>query len=371
VNFDLSEEQRLLVQGVDQLLAREASPARVRAAVDSPAPFDAGLWRALLQLGAPALHLPEAAGGSGLELLDLALVAERLGWAAAPVPFLGHALAGLAIALGGSDAQQRQWLPALASGELLGSVALAEDGDTWQPEQWSLPVAERLHGLKRDVPSGEAADLLVVGLAGGALGVVEARAGGVRAEPLECLDRTRRLDHLRFEGAACAPLARGAQVAPRLRDAALVLLAADAFGGAARCLELAVGYAQTREQFGTTIAHFQAIKHQLANLALEVEPARALYWYAAHAWDHIPSESAVSAALAKAHLGEVFLRTARDAVEVHGGIGYTWDCDIHFWLRRAVFDRTFLGDPAAHRARVAQLSGWTPRARTAPAPRAG
>jgi alkylation response protein AidB-like acyl-CoA dehydrogenase len=193
----------------------------------------------------------------------------------------------------------------------------------------------------------------------------------VRAEPIDGLDRTRRLDHIHFDAAGCERLPRGAAAAPRVRDAALVLLAADAFGGAARCLELAVGYAQTREQFGTTIAHFQAIKHQLANLALEVEPARALYWYAAHAWDHLPQESALSAALAKAHLTEVFLRTARDTVEVHGGIGYTWDCDVHFWLRRAVFDRAFLGDPALHRARVAELSGWRPAGRTAPARRAG
>ena len=143
-----------------------------------------------------------------------------------------------------------------------------------------------------------------------------------------------------------------------MRDAALVLLAADAFGGATRLVEMSVEYAKTREQFGVTIGHFQALKHQLANMAVDVEPARGLYWYAAHAQDHVPDQAERSAAIAKAHITDRYLQVARDAVEAHGGIGFTWECDVQIWFKRAMFDRAYLGSPALHRERSAQLAGW-------------
>ena len=143
-----------------------------------------------------------------------------------------------------------------------------------------------------------------------------------------------------------------------MRDAGLVLLAADAFGGAQQLLEMSVEYAKTRQQFGVTIGSFQGLKHQLANVAVEIEPARGLYWYAAHAFDHVPDESERTAALAKAHLGQVYMQTARDAVEAHGGIGFTWECDVQIYFKRAMFDRAFLGAPSVHRERAAALAGW-------------
>jgi alkylation response protein AidB-like acyl-CoA dehydrogenase len=143
-----------------------------------------------------------------------------------------------------------------------------------------------------------------------------------------------------------------------MRDAGLVLLAADAFGGAQQLLEMSVEYAKTRQQFGVTIGSFQGLKHQLANVAVEIEPARGLYWYAAHAFDHVPDESERTAALAKAHLGQVYMQTARDAVEAHGGIGFTWECDVQIWFKRVMFDRLWLGAPELHRERFAALEGW-------------
>ena len=143
-----------------------------------------------------------------------------------------------------------------------------------------------------------------------------------------------------------------------MRDAGLVLLAADAFGGAQRLLEMAVEYAKTRQQFGVTIGSFQGLKHQLANLAVEIEPARGLYWYAAHAFDHVREESERTAALAKAHLTDVYMQAARDSVEAHGGIGFTWECDVQIYFKRAMFDRAFFGTPATHRERAAALAGW-------------
>jgi alkylation response protein AidB-like acyl-CoA dehydrogenase len=268
---------------------------------------------------------------------------------------LAQILTALAIARGGSDAQRERWLPRLASGACIGTVALGERSERWQPVDWRLQPGSQLNGRKVHVPYPALAEVIVVGVAGGGLMLVEDTTSGVEVQRVVCLDATRRTAHVSFSGVAATPLdLDGAQ----LRDAALVLLAADAFGGARRCVDMAVSYALEREQFGTVIGRFQALKHQLANMATEVEPARALYWYAAHAFDAVPEESERMAALAKAHLCERFLQAGRDATEVHGGIGYTWEYSLHVWLKRAVFDRMFLGSPTVHRQRCAALTGW-------------
>ena len=197
-----------------------------------------------------------------------------------------------------------------------------------------------------------------MGVAGGGLVLVERSAPGVEIGPVGGIDRSRRLDVLDLDGAPCEALPEGRNAAPRVRDAGLVLLAADAFAAGSHLVEMSVEYAKTREQFGVTIGHFQALKHQLVDMAVEIEPARALYWYAAHAFDHIPQEAERAAALAKAHLTDIAMKIARAAVEAHGGIGFTWECDVQIWFKRAMFDRAFLGTPAVHRERAAQLAGW-------------
>ena len=185
---------------------------------------------------------------------------------------------------------------------------------------------------------------------------MEVRAPGVSIAPLASNDRGRPLSRVAIPAGAGEALARGELA--RLRDAALVLLAADAFGAGSRLVEMSVEYAKQREQFGVTIGHFQALKHQLANMALEMEPSRALYWYAAYAFDHLPLEAPRSAALAKAHITDRAMQVARDAVEAHGGIGFTWECDVQLWFKRCMFDRAFLGAPSIHRERAARLAGW-------------
>ena len=358
MNFDLSEEQELLQETVRQFAANECPPTRVRAIFDGDEGHDAALWKGLVELGLGAVAVPDEFGGAGLELLDQALVAEVLGAAALPGPFLGHSLAGLAILWGGSDAQKKTWLPKLASGELLGTGAFAEGDARWQPEDWALAGGATLSGVKTAVPFGVQADLLVVGTAGGGLALVEPGARGLARQAQPGVDRTRRIAELRFDATPAQPLPHGVGASARVRDAGLVLLAADAFGGAQKLLELSVEYAKTRQQFGVTISSFQGLKHQLANLAVEIEPARGLYWYAAHAFDRVPDESARSAALAKAHLTQVYMQAARDSVEAHGGIGFTWECDVQIYFKRAMFDRAFLGTPSIHRERAAALAGW-------------
>jgi len=360
MNFDLSEEQRLMQSTIDGFLEKECPIGSVREFFDGEDDVSPRVWKGLAELGFTGLQLPEEHGGAGLELLDLVCIAERLGYHATPGPFFGHAVAGLAIALAGSDAQKRVWLPRLVSGDCIASIAFADTGDRWQPEQWdAAPNPDgTFSGTKQHVPSGRSADLVVVGLAKGELGLVETAHEGVTCKPANDLDRTRRLATLTFDRAPFELMPKSAAVSGRIRDAALVLLAADAVGGAQRCLELAVAYANQREQFGRSIGHFQALKHQLANLALDTEPCRSLGWYAAYAWDHAPAEAPRAAAHAKSHITDRFLQVARGTVEAHGGIGYTWECEVHYWLKRAVLDRTFLGSPRVHRLRAANLAGW-------------
>ena len=359
MDFDLSDEQRLLQETVSQFIQNECPPARLRELFDDEVGYDPVLWKGLAELGLAGIHLPGEYGGSELEILDLAVVSETLGSLAAPVPFLSHSLASLAIALGGSGEQKKRWLPGMASGDTLASVALAEEGGGWLPDQWKLGSGDRLSGAKEIVEFGGQADLFVVGLEGGRLGVVDRNASGVEIQRIEAADRTRRIVRIAFDETPVERLEEGgSEVASRVLDVGLVLVAADAFGGASKLVEMSVEYAKNREQFGVTIGHFQALKHQLANMAVEVEPTRALYWYAAHALDHVPDEASRSAAIAKSHITERFMQVARDATEAHGGIGYTWEGDTQILFKRAMFDRVFLGTPRLHQERAADLAGW-------------
>ena len=353
--FELTDDQLAVQEAVRKLMDTECDARRLAQIFDGEG-FDDALWRELSGLGTAGLLVPEAHGGSGLELLDAAVIAEVLGHAGCPGPFLGHTLATLAVEHG-NPAQQARWLPRLATGEAIGTVAFCEGAGAWQPEQWTLPLGDRLSGRKCHVLQADRSALIVVGTNQG-LVLVDTDQPGLRFDAIDGADRGRRLFDVTFEGVACEPLGGGLELAGRLRDAALVLLAADAFGGASRCLDLAVEYAKTREQFDRPIGAFQALKHQLANMALEIEPARAMYWYAAYTQDHAPAEAARSAALAKAHLTDVFAQAARDAVEAHGGIGYTWEYPLHMWVKRSLFDRAYLGIPAIHRQRAADLAGW-------------
>lgn len=360
MHFGLTEEQDLLQQTVRDFAANELPPARLREIFETRDGHDPSLWSGMAEIGILGLMVPERFGGVDLSLLDLALVFEVLGESALPGPFLGHALATLAVARGGSDVQREQWLPRLASGETLGTVALAEAGGRWEPAAFTARAdGGKVIGSKLWVEHGEAADLLVVGVAGGGFVLVERDQPEVRSTFVDGVDRTRRLASIELAGARGEALAGDSDgVADLVRDAGCVLAAADAFGAAWKMIHMTVDYTLSREQFGTPLAQFQAVKHALANLATETEPMRGLYWYAAHAFDHIADEREESAAIAKAHITDRAVAVGRSAVELHGGIGFTWECDLQFWLKRAMFDRTWGGAPRLHRERLAQLREW-------------
>jgi len=356
MDFSLTQDQQLLQSTVRGFVAKACPPQTVRAVFDGRQDAAPALWRGLAEIGVVGLVVPETHGGAGLELLEAALVAEELGRGAVPVPFLGQTLAALALARGGSAAQQRTWLPRLATGEVRATVALAEDDGGWLPASWRIDQASgRVSGTKQHVPEADGAALFVVGCRGGKLAVVEA-GPQARVVPEPSLDRGRPLATLELDGAR-AELLAGAD-ATHLVDAASVLLAADAFGAAHHLVRVTAAYLQTRRQFGQPLAQFQAVKHQLANMALDVDPTRGLWWYAAHAFDHAPREASRAAALAKAHITERAQQVVRDCVEAHGGIGFTWECDVQMWFKRVMFDRLWLGAPELHRERVAALEGW-------------
>jgi alkylation response protein AidB-like acyl-CoA dehydrogenase len=359
MHFGLTSEQQLLQQTVRDFAAQQLPAPRLRELFDAGSGHDPALWRGLAGIGLTGLVAPERQGGAGLEILDLALAFEVLGAAALPAPLLGHSLACLAIARGGSEAQRERWLPALASGERIGALAIAEDPDAWEPSQWRTKRSNgSLTGAKTWVPGGGVADLFVVGAEGGELALVERGAAGVEVALLEGIDRTRPLARLELRGAPAEPLAQGAAEAEQVLDAGRVLLAADSFGAAWKLIETTADYTRTRRQFGTPLAQFQAVKHRLADMACEMEPTRGLWWYAAHALDHRPDEAPRAAAMAKAHVTDRAADAARAAVELHGGIGFTWECDVQFWVKRAMFNRAWLGTPEVQRERVARLGGW-------------
>ena len=357
MNFMLSDDQLAFVDAIEAMLRDRCDPVRVHKIFDAEgdAEFDADLWAALCEMGVPAIFVPEEHGGLGLGMVDLAIVSELLGRYAAPVPYFGQTLAAIAVTLGGSDEQKGKWLPRIASGEVLVTVALDEGESTWLPDQWRLSGA-KLSGVKTMVPNAAEAGLIVVGTAEG-LALVET-GQGVTCERLDSADRTRPLDTVTFADAPAELLANGGEAVARLIDAAAVLLCADAFGGADHCVAMSVEYAKMREQYGKAIAEFQGLRYQLVKMSLSTEPARGLYWYAAHAWDSIPDKAPHAAAQAKAHLTDNFLQITRDTVEAHGGIGFTWEHDTHIYLKRAMHDWAWLGSPRRHRLRAADLAGW-------------
>lgn len=335
MRFHLTEEQAAIQDAVRGTLADAWPMERLHAFADGEADFDSESWEALMALGIGGLALPEGRGGAGLGLLEAALVCEMAGQAAAPGPVIGQILSAMAVSAS-ADPGARGWLERIASGDAVATLALGSNL----------------------VQSAGAAQLFLAEAADGGLELIEA-GEGVTIEPVTSTDRSRPVSRVGFDGAKTYRLCSGDDpLADRIRDAALILVAADALGGAQHCTDLSVAYAKEREQFGQPIGRFQGLKHQLAHMALDVEPARALVWYAAYAWDAALPDAPRAAVMAKAHLCEVYTRATRAAIAVHGGIGYTWEYGLNYWFRRAILDRAWLGGPAVQRARAAELAGW-------------
>ena len=356
MQFHLDEDQLALKDSVARVLRERCRDGLSRRAVDGDGAVEDELSPALFDLGIGGLLVPEEHGGLGLGLLEAALVSDCMGYEAVPWPFLGHSIAVLALSTCGDAAQKRAWLPRLATGDARATFAFAEEGERWSPDSWTLPVTGgRVSGRKRFVLGADTADLVVVGTAGGGLALAE--MSGVTRTEERGLDGTRRISVLAFDEVAVEPLTAGD--ADAVTDALLVLLAADAHGCMRRCIDMTVAYAGERRQFGRPIGSFQGLKHQLANATADMVPTEAMYWYAAVAGALGPAAGALSAAQTKAHVTDRAVEVARLAVEMHGGIGYTWEYDLQIWLKRAMFDYAYGGTPQAHRARAMDLADKT------------
>lgn len=355
MDFELSNDQRELLDQVDRYLRDTMAVDRLHKAFDGDTKIFESMWRGLFDLGLGGVLIPEAYGGLGLGLLETSSISERLGFAAAPGAWIGHALASYAISSAGSDAQKGRWLPRMVSGDVVGTVALMER-EEWSPDRWQLAGELRISGEKHYILGVEHANIVLVGLAGGILGLVEMTAPGVSMGVWSSTDRTRPVGHLGLENAAVELLPR--PFGEQLLNAGLVLTAADAHGGSLRVRDDIVEYSKVRKQFDRPIAAFQAVKHKLADLALSVEYGGALYREAAATCDRAPQDASIAASTAKAHVTDAFNSSARIATESYGGIGYTWEHSAHIWLRRAMFDFAWLGSPTAHRKRAVDLLGW-------------
>ncbi|MDJ0788171.1 MAG: acyl-CoA dehydrogenase family protein [Myxococcota bacterium] len=362
MDFALSEEQELLAQSLRRFLEEDCPVTRVRELVADEPGSDGGVWKALCELGIAGLLVPEEHGGSGLGMLDAAIAAESLAWGVCPGPFLASAvMAPIALAEAGTPEQQKRLLPALATGSL--RIAVAATELVSKRGEAGVEVRDgRLHGTTLLVLDAFGADLFLVPTDGGAgLALVEAGAAGLVQTGLPTVDRTRGFAELVFDGVAVSEWvgAEGGAAAAtrRMLDAGRVVLAADALGASERALELAVAYALQRKQFDRVIGSFQAVKHLCAEMAAELEPARSLVWYAAHAFDHEPDEASLMAAHAKALLSEVGPFVVRTATEVHGGIGFTDEQNLHYWFKRVGVDRQLLGAPEVLHEEAARLQG--------------
>ena len=372
IQFHFTEEQRQFRDMLRRFLAAASPASEVRRLMDTEPGFDPAVWRRMAdELGLAGLMIPERYGGSGFGLVELGLAMEEMGRVLLCAPYLASAvLAANALCRIGSEAQKQRWLPGIARGETLAALAFAEPGD----EPGIEPIAMRasvsdggysLTGCKHYVVDGCNADLLLVaartgpadGLAGLSLFAVAADAPGVRRRRLKALDPTRQLARLQFEDASVALLGDQGGAGPALAetlDIAAIALAHEMAGGAQRLLEDTLDYIKLRMQFGRAVASFQAIKHRCAELLLQVELMKSAAYHAAQVADANPQELAYQASLAKAAASEAYLHAATEAIQLHGGLGFTWDQDTQLWYKRAKSSEVLLGDPAWHRERMIQ-----------------
>lgn len=355
MRFALSEDQTLLRDSLNRTLADLVPLERLRRLGDDNGPGDvSAIWAQLAEMGLPGLMIPEDHGGLGLGMLEAVLASEALGKVAAASPFLGSAvLAPLALTLAGTEEQRRRWLPKLATGAVTAGLAISEAVAGARDGAGVTARDGRLSGQTMFALGATGADLLLVGAKDGGVHLAQMAEA---AEPMLSIDVTRRLTALTFKDTPAEPLG-GPEVLQRLRDAAWILLAADTLGAAQTMLDRAVAYAKERRQFGRTIGSFQAVKHLCAEMAAELEPARALVWYAAYAFDHAPEEASLMAAHAKAHTSEIGRFIARTATEVHGGIGITDLLGLHYWFKRIGQNRQLLGGPERVREIAARIQG--------------
>jgi alkylation response protein AidB-like acyl-CoA dehydrogenase len=348
MNFDFSDDQKQLRDGARKFLAEKCPPKAVRAVLDGKAPYDRDLWKGLAEMGFLGVAIPESYGGAGAGHLELCVIAEEMGRALAPVPFSSTVyLAAEALLLAGTDAQKQKWLPAIASGEAIGTLALFEGKGNPSPQAIKLAASgSTLNGVKMPVPDGAIADFAIVAARTGGSGretdislfLAELKGDAVGTKSLTNIDPTRGQAEITFKNCRAEPLGgagEGFGILTQLLDRAAVLMAFEQLGGADRALEMGRDYALDRIAFGRPIGSFQAVKHMLADMYVSATLARSNCYYGAWALSTNASELPEAAASARISATQAFQHCAKNNIQVHGGMGFTWEFDCHMFYRRA------------------------------------
>lgn len=368
--LSFTEEQVELGRTVRSFLERTSPETAVRSLMETERGFDTAAWTQMgSQLGLQQLAIPEEYGGAGYTFVELGVVLEEMGRALLCAPFFSSVvLAANTLLLGSDDQAKKELLPALASGEQIGTLAFTEPSGRWDEGGITMPATHTaagwtLTGDKAFVLDGHTADLvLVVARTGSGLSIfaVDGSVSGLRRTPMQTMDMTRKQARLTFTDVPARLVGaedEGATVLTQVLDLAAVGLAAEAVGGAQRCLDMSVEYAKVREQFGRPIGSFQAIKHKCADLLLEVESARSAAYFAMWSAAGSNRDLPVAAAMAKAYCSEAFAHAAAENIQIHGGIGFTWEHPAHLYFRRAKSTELLLGDPSYHRELLVQRVG--------------
>jgi alkylation response protein AidB-like acyl-CoA dehydrogenase len=356
MNFEFTDDQRAIKRTANEFLAARYKLETVRELAGSERGFTDAQWREIADLGWPGVLVPEADGGLGLGAVELVVIQEEMGYALAPSPLLSSVSAALLLVAAGTDEQRSRWLPGLSDGSVRGTVAVWDAGAGWAPDHSEAEPADgALSAVKIAVPDAASADLLIVAGADGHHYLVEASAAQITPE--KSLDETRKLYRVELDGAPAEALRSDPDAISHAYATIITALAAENVGVAQRAMEMAVTYAGDRKQFERPIGSFQAISHRCAQMLLEVEGARSLSYWAGWALDHEPSTAPRAASMAKAYASDAGFRVCASSIQVHGGIGFTWEHDLHFFLKRAKANAHAFGDARWHRDRVADLAG--------------
>jgi alkylation response protein AidB-like acyl-CoA dehydrogenase len=361
--FDLTDEQQAIRSTAREFLAARYRSERIRQLAESENGFEQSDWEEMAELGWPGLALPEEWGGQGLGIVELAVLFEEMGYALAPSPLLSSTVAGLALAANGSEEQGERWLRPLAAGEARGTIALFDAGTPaalggFEMEAKADGDGVVLDGEKVLVMDAASADFLLVATSDGRRHLVEREADGVSVVAEKSIDLTRRLYSVGFDGvrvAAGATLSGGQEDYLPVLWRACVAIAAESTGVAQRTMEMAVEYAKDRQQFGRPIGAYQAVSHRCAQMLLETENSRSAVYGAAWAADAEPDALPLAASMAKAYASDAGWRVPDASIQAHGGIGFTWEHDLHFFLKRGKANAATFGDARWHRDRVADL----------------
>jgi acyl-CoA dehydrogenase len=354
VNFDFSEDQRLLQEEVRKMLAATSTSDEVRKSLDGEAAYSRKVWDELIGMGAAAAAIPEAYGGAGIGYLELCLVAEEAGRHLAPVPLAtGFFLAAEALVHGGSDAQKQRWLPQIASGEIIATAALCDTESYLEKGKQGFEDG-KLNGTFI-LPDGMVANMAVLKI-GAHLVAVELESAGVSKKSLTSLDPTRPYAEVTFNAVQAELLACDAgaeEVVARVLNGAAVLIAFEQLGGADQALAMAREYSLERKAFGRQIGSFQALKHKMADMFTANELARAHAYYGAWALSTGAAELPLAAAAARVAATTAFTQAAEESIEIHGGIGFTWEMDCHLYFRRARYLGQLIGSEHLWRTKLA------------------